>query len=243
MCVAGLTYHYGPPSSSLQANIIAQWRKHFIVGEHMLELDTTVMMPTPVRLAGMEKAPADVDENKWKKTTANMVSVKAMKEYERVLARRYMYMTCLKATARADVIYCIARELFQPSARPKTRYPNLDTDNTIGESQQFNLMFASSIGLTGTPCIYPALQLHSSMTNQLPYPTGYLRPETAQGHFINFSRLLVFNNGRIPFASTQIRRSFRPLISSNTSSIPRTNRARASQVHNQLFILDKHTQE
>lgn len=45
--VAGL-YDYGPPGSSLQANIISEWRKHFIVEEHMLELDTTIMTPAPV---------------------------------------------------------------------------------------------------------------------------------------------------------------------------------------------------
>ena len=55
-------------------------------------------------------------------------------------------------------------------------------------------MFASSIGPTGQ------------------HP-GFLRPETAQGHFLNFSRLLEFNNGRVPFASAQIGRSFRNEIS------------------------------
>jgi glycyl-tRNA synthetase len=45
--VAGL-YDYGPPGSSLQANIIAEWRKHFIVEDHMLELDTTIMTPASV---------------------------------------------------------------------------------------------------------------------------------------------------------------------------------------------------
>jgi glycyl-tRNA synthetase len=42
---------------------------------------------------------------------------------------------------------------------------------------------------------------------------SYLRPETAQGHFLNFSRLLEFNNGRVPFASAQVGRSFRNEIS------------------------------
>lgn len=42
---------------------------------------------------------------------------------------------------------------------------------------------------------------------------SYLRPETAQGHFLNFSRLLEFNNGRIPFASAHIGKSFRNEIS------------------------------
>src|SRR5882762_11523172 len=45
--VAGL-YDYGPPGSSLQANIIAEWRKHFITQENMLELDTTCITPAPV---------------------------------------------------------------------------------------------------------------------------------------------------------------------------------------------------
>ena len=45
--VAGL-YDYGPPGSSLQANIISEWRKHFIIEEHMLELDTTIMTPASV---------------------------------------------------------------------------------------------------------------------------------------------------------------------------------------------------
>ena len=41
-------YDYGPPGSTLQANIIEQWRKHFIVEENMLELDTTIITPAPV---------------------------------------------------------------------------------------------------------------------------------------------------------------------------------------------------
>lgn len=45
--VAGL-YDYGPPGSSLQANIISEWRKHFVIEEHMLELDTTIMTPSQV---------------------------------------------------------------------------------------------------------------------------------------------------------------------------------------------------
>ena len=45
--VAGL-YDYGPPGSSLQANIIGEWRKHFIVEDHMLEIDSTIMTPAPV---------------------------------------------------------------------------------------------------------------------------------------------------------------------------------------------------
>lgn len=43
--------------------------------------------------------------------------------------------------------------------------------------------------------------------------TGYLRPETAQGIFVNFRRLLDYNNGKMPFAAAQIGLAFRNEIS------------------------------
>ena len=39
--------------------------------------------------------------------------------------------------------------------------------------------------------------------------TGFLRPETAQGMFLNFQRLLDYNGGRMPFAAAQIGLGFR----------------------------------
>jgi glycyl-tRNA synthetase len=58
----------------------------------------------------------------------------------------------------------------------------------------FNLMFQTSIG----------------PSSNLP---GYLRPETAQGQFLNFAKLLDFNQQQMPFASASIGKSFRNEIS------------------------------
>lgn len=69
-----------------------------------------------------------------------------------------------------------------------------DTGNTVSEPVPFNLMFQTDIGPTGGS-------------------KGYLRPETAQGHFVNFARLLEFNNGRVPFASAHVGKAFRNEIS------------------------------
>ena len=82
----------------------------------------------------------------------------------------------------------------------KHQIVNPDTGNQVDEPVQFNLMFDSSIGPTGKQ-------------------KGYLRPETAQGHFLNFARLLDFNNGRLPFASAQVGRSFRNEISPRSGLI------------------------
>lgn len=59
---------------------------------------------------------------------------------------------------------------------------------------EFNLMFKTMIG--------PGNKV-----------TGYLRPETAQGMFINFPRLLRYFRGSLPFAAVQIGKSYRNEIS------------------------------
>lgn len=51
-------------------------------------------------------------------------------------------------------------------------------------------MFGSNIGPTGDS-------------------RGFFRPETAQGIFVDFKRLLEFNNGWVPFAAAQIGLGFR----------------------------------
>lgn len=58
----------------------------------------------------------------------------------------------------------------------------------------FNLMFQTSIG----------------PSSNLP---GYLRPETAQGQFLTFQKLLEFNQQTMPFASACIGKAFRNEIS------------------------------
>ena len=51
------------------------------------------------------------------------------------------------------------------------------------------------------------------------FSSSYLRPETAQGMFVNFKRLLEFNQGRLPFAAAQIGNSFRNEISPRSGLI------------------------
>ena len=65
-----------------------------------------------------------------------------------------------------------------------------ETGNDLSPSEPFNLMFKTEIG--------PSSNL-----------VGYLRPETAQGMFVNFNKLVEFNGGRLPFAAAQIGLGFR----------------------------------
>jgi glycyl-tRNA synthetase len=72
----------------------------------------------------------------------------------------------------------------------KLQIKSPDTGNELSAPEPFNLMFKTEIG--------PSTNL-----------VGYLRPETAQGMFVNFHKLLEFNGGRLPFAAAQIGLGFR----------------------------------
>ncbi|XP_046671368.1 LOW QUALITY PROTEIN: glycine--tRNA ligase-like, partial [Homalodisca vitripennis] len=74
------------------------------------------------------------------------------------------------------------------------------TNNELTEPIEFNLMFQTQIGPSGLI-------------------KGYLRPETAQGIFVNFKRLLEFNQGRLPFSAAQIGNAFRNEISPRSGLI------------------------
>uniref|UniRef100_A0A915DJI2 glycine--tRNA ligase n=1 Tax=Ditylenchus dipsaci TaxID=166011 RepID=A0A915DJI2_9BILA len=76
----------------------------------------------------------------------------------------------------------------------KYGFKSPSTGNDLSEPVSFDLMFPTKIGPTGDF-------------------KAYLRPETSQGIFTNFSRLLELNQGKLPFAAAQIGVAFRNEIS------------------------------
>ncbi|CAO1631203.1 unnamed protein product [Parajaminaea phylloscopi] len=231
--VAGL-YDYGPMGASLQANIISEWRRHFILEEEMLELDTTIMTPYEVLktsghvdkfadwmckdaktgeifradhllegvLEARIKGDAEARATEAGSTTAAKVDVAADKADDKKTQKKKKVKSQavkLDDAVKAEYENVLAQidnyggpDLAQLMRKFDIRAP--ETGNEISEPIQFNLMFETQIGPAGGS-------------------KGYLRPETAQGHFVNFSRLLEFNNGRVPFASAHIGKSFRNEIS------------------------------
>ena len=45
--VAGF-YDFGPPACAFKSNLLALWRRHFVLEENMLEIETTDIMPQVV---------------------------------------------------------------------------------------------------------------------------------------------------------------------------------------------------
>lgn len=67
-----------------------------------------------------------------------------------------------------------------------------DCGGTLGEARQFNMMFKTQIG---------AVEDASSIS--------YLRPETAQGMFVNFKNVIDSFHPKLPFGLAQIGKAFR----------------------------------
>ncbi|KAL9601706.1 MAG: hypothetical protein Q9219_002317 [cf. Caloplaca sp. 3 TL-2023] len=220
--VSGL-YDYGPPGCSLQANIIETWRKHFVLEEDMLEVDCTMLTPHEVlktsghvdkfadwmckdpktgeifradhlieevlesRLKGDKEArgqQVQVDQEKEAKRKKKAKDTKAVKLDDAVVQD---YEEIL-----AKIDNCDGEELGLLITKYDIKNPT--TGGDVLPPVAFNLMFQTSIG----------------PSSNLP---GYLRPETAQGQFLTFQKLLEFNQHSMPFASACIGKSFRNEIS------------------------------
>ncbi|HEU0249592.1 MAG TPA: glycine--tRNA ligase [Solirubrobacteraceae bacterium] len=79
-----------------------------------------------------------------------------------------------------------------PCGRKPSKHPGETDDCDLTEARDFNLMFETTIG--------PVKESGA---------TAYLRPETAQGIFINFKNVLQFSRKKPPFGIAQIGKSFR----------------------------------
>lgn len=225
--VSGL-YDYGPPGCSFQANIIDVWRKHFVLEEDMLEVDCSMLTPYDVlktsghvdkfsdwmcrdlktgeifradhlveevleaRLKGdkearglLKNANANAQEEADKKKRKKKVKeIKAVKLDDDVVKEYESILAKIDGYSGEDL----------GNLMVKYNIGNPITGDSLEAPKPFNLMFETAIGPSG--------QLK-----------GYLRPETAQGQFLNFNKLLEFNNNKTPFASASIGKSFRNEIS------------------------------
>jgi glycyl-tRNA synthetase len=79
-----------------------------------------------------------------------------------------------------------------PCGQKPSKHPGEGPDCDLTEARDFNLMFETTVG--------PVKEEGA---------TVYLRPETAQGIFINFKNVLQFSRRKPPFGIAQIGKSFR----------------------------------
>ncbi|XP_069816704.1 glycine--tRNA ligase [Dendropsophus ebraccatus] len=198
--VSGL-YDFGPVGCALKNNIIQTWRQHFIQEEQILEIDCTMLTPEPVlKTSGHVDKFADF-------MVKDVKNGECFRADHLLKAHLQKLMSDKKCTAekKAEMESVLTQmdnygqqELADLFIKYNVKSPI--TLNDLSPPVSFNLMFKTSIGPGGNM-------------------TGYLRPETAQGIFLNFKRLLEFNQGKLPFAAAQIGNSFRNEISPRSGLI------------------------
>ncbi|KAI9292319.1 glycyl-tRNA synthetase [Neoconidiobolus thromboides FSU 785] len=224
--VAGL-FDYGPPGTALQANIINLWRQHFVLEEDMLELDCSITTPEEVlKTSGHVEKFADwmvkdlvngeifradhlvegfieaqLEGDKLARATEIEAKEEDNKEEVKKGRKKKNAVVNIKLDDQIkqeyETILAQIDNYDGPALNEIIKKYNItspEAKNPLSEPKEFNLMFETAIGPSGNI-------------------KGYLRPETAQGQFLNFKKLLEFNNEKVPFASALIGRAFRNEIS------------------------------
>jgi glycyl-tRNA synthetase len=188
--VKGL-FDLGPPACALKAAMIDIWRKHFVLAESMLEMECTCLTPEPVL-----KTSGHVDRftDLMVKDTITGDCFRADKLLEDAIDSLIEKSPNMSSEERDDHLRIQRQaDAFTPEEIDQLllKYDCKGPSGTpYSSSFPFNLMFKTSIGPEGTA-------------------VGYLRPETAQGLFVNFRRLLDYNAQKMPFAAAQIGLGFR----------------------------------
>nr|XP_043628188.1 glycine--tRNA ligase, mitochondrial 1-like [Erigeron canadensis] len=193
--VAGL-YDYGPPGCAVKSNVLAFWRQHFVLEEDMLEVDCPCVTPEVVL-----KASGHVDKFtdlmvKDEKSGTCYRADHLLKDHCKDKLEKDLSISAEKAAELKHVL-AVLDDLSAEQLGAKIKEYGIvapDTKNPLSDPYPFNLMFQTQIGPSGAS-------------------TGYMRPETAQGIFVNFRDLYYYNGNKLPFAAAQIGQAFRNEIS------------------------------
>lgn len=174
------SWDYGPLGVELKNNIKSLWWKRFVVSrDDMVGLDAALLMNPRV----------------WEASGH-------LKEFSDPLVE------CKQCHARFrvndawsdEVWWNLARKLENVKVSEKEQVvqeelkqcPNCGAKKKFAVPKQFNLMFKTFIGPSETQA-----------------STAYIRPETAQGIFVNFKNVLDTTRRKLPFGIAQIGKAFR----------------------------------
>jgi len=191
-------FDFGPVGCMLKDNIISIWKNHFVLHESMLQVECTCLTPEAVlKTSGHVERFTDLmvkDPSSGQCYRADKLledHIERLLEKPEVLENKELCEEYQRIFRQADAY---SPDELDDLIRNKFEIKSPDTGNELSKPFPFNLMFATTIGPEGTS-------------------RGFLRPETAQGIFVNFKRLLDYNGGRMPFAAAQIGLGFRNEIS------------------------------
>ncbi|MGE9295558.1 MAG: glycine--tRNA ligase [Puniceicoccales bacterium] len=210
-------FDYGPLGVELKNNIKAAWWKDFVHRrEDIVGLDSTIIMHPRIweasgHVGGFSDPMVDCKESKRryradqlffapvKLNGADAGFVAFMEGTEAAeIIKRAKKVRDAKGDKQAEIdeaaLLAEPTEFTESTAetRAATLGPDADTIGTLTEPRDFNLMFETKVG-----------PLSDSSA------TSYLRPETAQGIFVNFNNVVDTGRVKVPFGIAQIGKAFR----------------------------------
>lgn len=195
--VSGL-FDYGPPGIALKKNILKVWDSHFVLEEDLLEIEASQLTLEPVlKASGHVERFADLMVKDLKTGDCYRLDHLIKNHLEKLLSSKELQSATTEQRKEIELILSQLDGLSKEELNNVVMKYNMKspaTGNDLSEPVEFNLMFSTSIGPTGLI-------------------KSFLRPETAQGIFVNFKRLLESNRGKLPFGVAQIGKSFRNEIS------------------------------
>jgi len=194
-------FDFGPMGCAMKSNLLQAWRSHFVLEEQMLEVDCTVLTPEAILDASGHVARfADLMVKDTVNGECFRLDHLIKAALEKVCADK---KTSAETKAECEDIVIKLDGMTKDEMAAVLKKFDIKsplTNNPVTEPIEFNLMFQTHIGPSGAV-------------------RGFLRPETAQGIFVNFKRLLEFNQGKLPFAAAQIGNAFRNEISPRSGLI------------------------
>ena len=189
-------FDFGPMGCAMKYNLLSVWRNHFILEDSLLEVDCTIITPEPVlKASGHVERFADLMVKDVKNGECFRLDHLIKTFFEDLIINTKNLDSKLKQEYEETIVKLDGYSKDEmKKVLDKFQIKSPITKNDLTDPIEFNLMFSTHIGPTG-------------------HVKGYLRPETAQGIFVNFKRLLEFNHGRLPFGCAQIGQAFRNEIS------------------------------
>jgi len=210
-------YDYGPLGAELKKNVKDAWWKNFVTSrEDVVGLDSSIIhnpatWQSSGHLDGFSDPMVDCKETKLRyradqlfaspivltetAETIGWVCVQEGNDADMVKDAKKMAKRIMKSTEHKGkaIEAWNFRDLTEVSEEEMSMIPSPGSgEPTLTMPRDFNLMFQTNVG---------AMSDGSSV--------AYLRPETAQGIFINFKNAIGTSRQKIPFGIAQIGKAFR----------------------------------
>ncbi|XP_066147370.1 glycine--tRNA ligase [Euwallacea fornicatus] len=194
-------FDFGPMGCAFKNNLLHTWRQFFVLEEQMLEVDCSILTPEVVlKASGHVDRFADLMVKDVKTGECFRLDHLIKAHLEKIASDKKTSVETKEECQNIVVKLDGMNKEEMAAVMKKFNMKSPLTNNELTEPIEFNLMFGTQIGPSGLI-------------------KGFLRPETAQGIFVNFKRLLEFNQEKLPFAAAQIGNSFRNEISPRSGLI------------------------